>query len=574
MDASPARAEPPLVGAGTAADPAAGSARAPTSAPFAALRAWFTRAQSRAENVAPWRVWVLAGVMGLATAYAVLGFILAVELVTRWSYGEGTEALAQGARGLDPARAFAAPVIGGFLVGGLLWLAKRTGALPDLRCQGVAEVIEARASPPGNLSLAGGAVNTLATTLALGTGASAGREGPSVLIGGALTTWAAARFGLPAKDARTLLGCGAAAAVACAFNAPIAGVLFALEVVLSNYALSVFGPVVLSSVVGALVARAHIGDLHRFTVPDYVGAGAYDLPLGALLGVVCGVVAWAFLFLAARGRRLVRRLISRRRVEPALLPAIAGVGMGGIALVMPEALGVGYEATTEAIEGNYTLAFLTLLLIVKLLATVLCLSCRFGTGVFSGGIAFGAMSGAAFGLVASALFGEAVAGPTFFALVGMGAVSGAIIGAPISTTLIVFELTGDYSMTAALMIAVGIASVMVQAFFGSSWFHYQLNQRGYDLSDGPQGVILQTIRVRDVMRPMPAGAAPLEEGAPRLLTTQSLGEALAEMTRADADGMPVVTAPGESLIVGTLTQVRALRTYNEALVESHIEHHR
>ena len=565
MDAPLARA---------AAEGGAAGARPARRTAGGRLKAWLDRAQARAENVAPWRVWALAGATGLATAYAVLGFILAVELVTRWSFSEGTEALAQGARGLDPARAFLVPVVGGLLVGGLLWTAKRLGALPDLRCQGVAEVIEARASPPGGLSLTGGAVNTLATTLALGTGASAGREGPSVLIGGALTMWAAERFGLPAKDARTLLGCGAAAAVSVAFNAPIAGVLFALEVVLSNYALSVFGPVVLSSLIGALVARAHIGDLHRFEVPDYVPAGGFDVPLGAALGLVCGVVAWSFLFLAARGRRIVRWLISRRRIEPALLPAVAGLGMGGVALVLPEALGVGYEATTRAIEGAYGLQLLTILLVVKILATVLCLSCRFGTGVFSGGIFFGAMSGAAFGLVAQQLFGAAVAGPAFYALVGMGAVSGAIIGAPISTTLIVFELTGDYAMTAALMIAVGIASVMVQAVFGSSWFHFQLNQRGYDLSDGPQGVILQTIRVRDVMRAMPAGAAPLEEGAPRLLTTQSLGEALAEMARHDLDGMPVVTEPGESLIVGTLTQVRALRTYNQALVESHIEHHR
>ena len=156
----------------------------------------------------------------------------------------------------------------------------------------------------------------------------------------------------------------------------------------------------------------------------------------------------------------------------------------------------------------------------------------------------------------------------------MGAVSGAIIGAPISTTLIVFEITGDYEMTAALMIAVGIATVMAQSFFGSSWFHYQLNQRGYDLSDGPQGVILQTIRVRDVMRPMPDEAAPLEDEAPRLIANQSLGEALAQMNDAQLDGMPVVADRDDSKIIGTLTQIRALRTYNAALVESHIEHHR
>lgn len=538
------------------------------------LRLWWRHVRERAVGIAEWRVWLLAAALGGTTALGVLGFVLAVEVVTEAAYGEGTQALAQGARGLAPERAFMVPVIGGLAVALLLWMARRTGVLPDARPQGVAEVIEARASPPGDLSLAGGAVNTLVNTIALGSGASAGREGPSVLIGGAISAWLSDKFGLSGKDARTLLGCGAAAAVSAAFNAPIAGVLFALEVVLSNYALSVFGPVVLASVIGAVVGRGALGDLHRFVVPDYGGAGAYDMPLAAMLGLIAGVVAWGFLELSAQGRRLIRYLISRRRIEPALLPAVAGLGMGGVALFLPEVLGVGYEATSEALKGNYALGLLTVLLLVKIAATVLCLSCRFGTGVFSGGIYLGAMSGAAFGIVATTLFGASVADATFYALVGMGAVSGAIIGAPISTTLIVFELTGDYAMTAALMIAVGIASLIAQVFFGSSWFHYQLNQRGYDLSDGPQGVILQTIRVRDVMRPVTADAAPLEPGAPRLVAGETLGEALARMADLGLDGMPVVKDRAEAAIVGTVTQVRALRVYNRALVDSHIEHHR
>jgi CIC family chloride channel protein len=159
-------------------------------------------------------------------------------------------------------------------------------------------------------------------------------------------------------------------------------------------------------------------------------------------------------------------------------------------------------------------------------------------------------------------------------MIGMGAVSGAIIGAPISTTLIVFELTGDYTMTASLMLAVGLATVITQIFFGTSWFHFQLNQRGYDLSEGPQGVILQTIRVRDVMRPVPATAAPIEEDAPRLTPGQTLGEALAEMSRLDLNAMPVTKSRDDHQLLGTLTQIRALRSYNKALVDSHIEHHR
>lgn len=520
------------------------------------------------------RVWALAAVLGVLTTYGVIGFILAIEWITEFTYGESGEMLAEGARALGPWRAFLVPVIGGGIVGFLLWWSRRSGWIPDFRCQGVAEVIEARASPPGAISLRGGLINTAVCALALGSGSSAGREGPAVLLGGAFSVMITKKFGLSAKDARTLLGCAAAAAVSAAFNAPIAGVLFALEVVLSNYALSIFAPIALSSIIATLIARFHLGDLHRFVIPEYGGAGSLDLALGGSLGVVAGIVSIAFMVSAAWGRNASRFAVSQWRVPQPMLPVIAGIGMGVVGIVMPEALGYGYQATTEALAGNYGLGLLMILLVVKTAAIVLCLSCRFGTGVFSGGIFLGAMAGAAFGLVMSQIFGPFVAAPAFFAMIGMGAVSGAIIGAPISTTLIVFELTGDYTMTAALMIAVGVATVLTQIVFGNSWFHFQLINRGYDLSEGPQGVILQTIRVRDVMRPVSAEAAPLEENTDRLHAGQTLGEALAVMANLGLDAMPVTRSRNDLQLIGTLTQIRALRVYNKALVDSHIEHHR
>jgi CIC family chloride channel protein len=537
-------------------------------------QAWLASSAERASALTDLKVWMLAIITGVLTAYGVIGFTLAIEWMTEAAYGEPTSTLAEGVKALNPRRVFVVPVIGGALVGLLLWVSKRWGILPDIRCQGVAEVIEARARPPGAISLKTGLMNTAVCALALGSGSSAGREGPAVLLGGAFSVALSKRFGLSAKDSRTLLGCAAAAAVSTAFNAPIAGVLFALEVVLSNYALSIFAPIALSSIIATLIARAHLGDLHRFVIPEYGGAAPLDLALGIPLGLLAGIVSILFLVTAAWGRQLVRGVVSRTSLSPALLPVVAGLGMGAAGIFYPELLGYGYQATSEALAGNYTLALLLILLGGKILTTVLCLSCRFGTGVFSGGVYLGAMGGAAFGILADLVFGNFVASPTFFAMIGMGAVSGAIIGAPISTTLIVFELTGDYTMTASLMLAVGLATVITQILFGTSWFHYQLNQRGYDLSEGPQGIILQTIRVRDVMRPVAAAAAPLEEDAPRLTPGQTLGEALAEMSRLDLTAMPVTKSKEDHQLLGTLTQIRALRTYNKALVDSHIEHHR
>ncbi len=542
------------------------------------LRLWLRHAQKRASDIANYKVWILAALIGLITAHGMIVFTGAIEYITRFAYGEGTRMLASGARDLDAGRIWLAPVIGGIIVGLLLYVARRLNWLPDTRCQGVADVIEARAGPTGHVSFRAGMANTAIASLALGSGASAGREGPAVLLGGAISTALSDRWGLSGKDARTLLGCGAAAAVAASFDAPIAGVLFALEVILGNYALSIFGPVALSSITATIVVRFYqegIGlDVHGFLVPIYGDSSFYDFIFAGFLGIICGCVAFSFLQLTAVCQKWVARKVAKWKIEPALLPPIAGVFMGCVALSYPEVLGVGYEATTEALYGSYSIPLLTILLVLKIMTTAVCLSCRFGTGVFSGGVFFGAISGAAYGATLALVIPELSADATFYAMVGMGAVSGAILGAPISTTLIVFELTGDYEMTIALMFAVGIATLIAQSTFGSSWFHWQLGQRGYDLSEGPQGVILQTIRVRDVMRQMPDDAAPLDDGAPRLRPTHSLGEALALMRDHELDGMPVADLDDHNKVIGYITQIKALAVYNRALVDSHVEHHR
>ncbi len=536
---------------------------------------WMRHVRKRADYVARPKVWILSAILGVVVGYGMVGFARGIHFLTEVFYGVGPQTLASGARGLDPARSWIAPVIGGLLVGALLYLGKRMKWLPEAKCQGVAEVIEARAGPPGHISFRGGMTNTVVAAVALGSGASAGREGPAVLFSGTMATVMSEKFKVSGTDARTLIGCAAAAAVAASFNAPIAGVLFALEVVLGNYALSIFGPVALASAIGAMISRFHLGDAHAFAIPEYGDPKAYEVPLAALLGIVCGAVSFAFLQLNAAARVSMRRFLVRyKKVEPAMLPVIAGAIVGTIAIFFPEILGVGYETTSKAISGEYALPVLTILLILKIFATVVCLTCRFGSGVFSGGLFLGAISGAAFGATLGLIMPGASADPAFYAMIGMGAVSGAIIGAPISTTLIVFELTGDYEMTIALMVAVGIATLISQLSFGSSWFHWQLNQRGYDLSEGPQGVILQTIRVRDVMRPMTDDSQPLDAEKPRLRANQTLGEALARMSDLNLDGMPVVSTEDKSKIIGYVTQIKALNVYNRALVDSHIEHHR
>ena len=519
------------------------------------------------------KVWFFAIVIGVAAAYGVIAFRFAINQVSEIAFGESETMVVSGAASLSFWRAWAAPVIGGFAVSGLLYLAHRYGWLAKGRSEGVADVIEARAVAGGRVSSRAGLASAAVAAVSIGAGASAGREGPAVHLGATIASVLDRHMGFDAKQRRALLGCGAAAAVSASFNAPVAGVLFALEVILGNYALSVFGPIAAASVAAAVIARIHLGDFPAFSPPEYGAIAAIDVPLAALLGVICGLMASFFLLSTEQLTVRVRELAQAKGFSYLFLPPIGGVIVGFIGAFYPEVFGVGYEAVTNALNGKYTIFMLVVLVIAKTVATAVTLSCRFGGGVFAPGLVIGAFAGAVFGAALGIVFPEATASPVYYAMIGMGAAGGAIMGAPISTTLIVFEMTGEYGITISLMVAVAIATLIVQWLCGQSFFHWQLSRRGYDLSEGPQGVILQTIRVRDVMDEMPAGA-PLSEDAPRLDTGASLGAALAALTEAHEAGLPVVDGDQDNAeIVGYLTRVKALAAYNKALIDQHVEHH-
>ena len=529
--------------------------------------------RARAQGLSTLQVWLFALIIGLSVGYVVIGFRLAIDWVSLIAFGATEETLATGASSLSFLRAWIAPVIGGLLVSTILYFADKSNWLKDGRSQGVADVIEARAAGDGIISWRAGLASALVSTVSLGSGGSAGREGPAVHLGATVAAWLDRHFGFSLHDRRTLLGCGAAAAVATSFNAPIAGVLFALEVVLGNYALSVFGPIALASVSAALVGQFHFGDTPAFGAPNYGLASTIDVALSAGLGLLCGIAAIIFLLSTEFLTLKVREIATNRNISYLLLPPIAGIFVGMIGAIQPEIFGVGYEAISRALEGNYTLGALLLILVLKFIATAITVSCRFGGGVFSPGLFVGVFVGAAYGLVITDVIDASSAGAGYYAMVGMGAAAGAIIGAPISTTLIAFEVTGDYRMAISLLVAVSIAALLTQWICGRSFFHWQLSRRGYDLSEGPQGVILQTIRVRDVMQKMPE-QAPLDSDAPRLESLQSLGGALATLEEKNEPGLPVVRADARDIPIGYLTRVRALAAYNRALIDSHIEHHR
>lgn len=433
---------------------------------------------------------VMAVVLGVSAAYGAIGFRYLIGFVQWGAFGTQSEQLLDFLVGLPAWRIALAPAAGGLLIGLII----RYGT-HDKRPLGVADVIEAAALKGGRMHLTRALQGAFVNAASLGVGSSTGREGPVVHLGAAIASWFAKRFELPRASALTLLGCGVAAAVAASFNAPLAGVFFALEVVVGHYALSAFAPIVIASVLGTMISRAHYGDFPAFIVPGVFSVSAWEFGIFAILGITSAAVAHLFIRSVFNMQAMAEKLPGPDWVKP----AYAGVILGLIALLFPQVLGVGYGVTDLAIRGQLAFDLLISLLFVKIFATALCIGFGFGGGVFSPSLVIGAMLGGVFGVAAAAIAPAPASGLSVYSIVGMGAVAGAVLGAPISTVLIVFELTGDYKVTIAVMVAVALASIILQQYGGRSFFLTQLRRRGVQFSGGREAEHLRAMPVRRTM---------------------------------------------------------------------------
>lgn len=405
-------------------------------------------------------------------------------------YGAPGERLYDTVAALPWWQVLAVPTFGGLAVGILLKF-----GMPGGRPQGVADVIEVSALKGGRMSMTTGLRAAVINALSIGSGASVGREGPAVHLGAALAGWIAKRLHLTRTLSRTLLGCGVAAAVAGSFNAPIAGALFASEVVIGHYALKAFAPVVIASVTGTAISRAYYGDFPAFVLPPHQITSYLEFPAFIMLGILAGFTASVLLRAIFTAQDVSQKIPGPVWIRP----AIAGFLVGAIALVLPQVLGVGYGITDDALSGQVALWLLVAVLIAKIVATALSLGFGFGGGIFSPSLVVGAMLGGSFGIVVTSIAPELNPGTGGYTLVGMGAVAAATLGAPISTTLIVFEMTGDYELTMGLMLAVVVSTGITRHISGNSFFALQLERRGLDLKGGFERALLRAGRVCDVM---------------------------------------------------------------------------
>ncbi len=425
---------------------------------------------------------MLAALIGVVVGVATIGLIELIRFVQTVGYGEGSETHYAEIISRAPAwKVILVPTLGGLVVGLLMQL------LPEKRYHGIADVMEACALNSARMPARSGIAAALAAGVSLGVGAPLGREGPAVHIGASISAWLAERLRLDHRQSLALLGCGASAAVAASFNAPVAAVIFALEVIVGYFTLRVFAPVVIAAMLAMVVREYFIGSEALFPIPENGIATLWELAVLAILGVLGAGLAKSIIMLVPR----VEQLWTRMHVPGWLRPACAGLVIGILAIQVPMIMSVGFEATLAALSGSLGPGVLALLLAVKLFAVVLALGSGFAGGVFGPAIYLGAMLGGVWWytlVMLGSVFGwpmtEVLAGQSLYAVVGMAAVSSALLGAPISTILIVFELTREYGVTLGVMTAAAVASTVMQFGQHGSYFRWQLARRNVDIRRG------------------------------------------------------------------------------------------
>ena len=445
----------------------------------------FTLLQTRQQSVNI----LLACVVGLLVGVVAIGFHELLHLVQKIALGS-TSPLA-----ILPTLPWywkvCLPAIGGLLVAPIVtrWAVEAKG-------HGVPEVMEAVALRGGIIRARVTLAKAVASAITIGTGGSTGREGPVIQIGSALGSSCGQLLRLSPDQVRTLVGCGAAGGIAATFNAPIAGAFFALEVILGNFAVPAFAPIVLSSVLATAVSRAYLGNVPAFQIPQYSLLHYGEVPLYALLGVLMGLVAVLFIRVLYKSEDL----FEHSPIPPVLRTTVGGLLVGGLLLYWPEVYGTGFEAMYHLLHEATEWQFLALLFGIKLIATCTTLGSGASGGIFSPSLFLGVVAGGLFGQAVHVVFPGLTAEPEAYAMVGMGAVVAGTTHAPVTAILMLFELTGDYQIILPVMVACTLSTVTARYLDSHSIYTLKLSRKGISLLRGREETVMQSFHVADIMR--------------------------------------------------------------------------
>lgn len=473
---------------------------------------------------------LVAVVVGLAAGAGIWLF----KQMIGWAHSAAFEWLGGALGGLGPWTVALLPAAGGLIVG-LLW----QRFVGHERFHGVAGVMEAVALAGGRLECHLAPVKTVAAALTIGSGASVGPEDPSVQVGANLGSFVGQKLRFSDDWVRTLVAAGVAAGIAAAFNAPIAGVFFALEIVLGELGSGGgLGAIVLAAVTSAVFTQSVTGPQPAFRVPEYAFHSAGELPLYLGLGLLAGPLAAAYI----GALYTARDLFGRWRSPAWLKPAAAGLVVGVVGIWLPQVFGVGYETIDAIFNGpQMPVALLLVLLAAKLLLTAVSIGGGFPGGVFAPSLFLGATLGAAYGLALEHFFPLLLIAPPAYAMVGMAAVLAAAVHAPLTAIILLFEMTRDYRIILPLMFAVIVAMLLSQALCRDSVYTLSLTRKGLRLERGRDVEVLDGITVGEVME---THSRVLREGD----TLEAAAEVFAQTRH---HGLPVVDADGH--LAGVMT---------------------
>jgi CIC family chloride channel protein len=447
---------------------------------------------------------LVAVACGLAGATGAIAFRLMIRFSQAVFFG-GTDGLVELveegwlAEASDPLQIVASlpwqlrlaiPAIGGAIVGPLIYFFAR-----EAKGHGVPEVMVAVALRGGVIRKRIVAIKALASAISIGSGGSVGREGPIVQIASALGSSIGQFLKIPASQLRVIVACGAAAGISATFNAPIAGALFAAEVVVGNFALAQLSPIVISSVVATVLSRSVLGNHPAFEIPVYELVSPLELIPYMLVGMVAGLVALIFM----RTLYATEDFFDRIPIPEYTKAAVGGLMVGAIGIVFPNVFGVGYSTITQALTDQLPAVMLGALLVAKIFATSITIGSGGSGGIFAPSLFLGATTGGFLGSFIHQWFPASTATPGAYALVTMGAVVAAATHAPITAIIMIFELTQTIDIIPPLMAACVVSTLVTTYLERDSIYTMKLTRRGINLFEKEDKNILKNFFVHDII---------------------------------------------------------------------------
>ncbi len=436
-------------------------------------------------------IFILGIIVGIAGGLISIGFRWLIKLFEKFTLN-GVGSTLELLTNLPFYWKLLLPAVGGLIVGPLVYFLAR-----EAKGHGVPEVMQAISLKNGIIRPRVVAVKSIASAITLSTGGSVGQEGPIIQVGSALGSTIGQLLKVSPDRLKILVGCGSAAGIAATFNAPIAGAFFALEVIMGNFAIASFSPIVISSVLATVIARAILGSSPIFIVPHYSLVSSWEIPLYMGLGILCGLVALAF----TTSVYTSEQFFDQMKIPDYLKTPIGGLVIGILIIFFPQVFGGGYEAIEQAIKGEIVWNTLAILIFIKLLATSITLGSGGSGGIFAPSLFLGAVTGGAFGYLVNFLFSSVTANSGAYAMVGMGAVVAGATHAPITAILILFEMTNDYKIILPLMIACTIATILARKLKEDSIYTLKLSMKGISLNQGREEIIMKSFSVGDLMKP-------------------------------------------------------------------------